>query len=66
MPVMDGYEAMRLLQQSNYQRPVIALTAHAMAEEKERTKKAGFAAHLTKPLNINELAETITRLSRAK
>jgi len=66
MPIMDGYEAMRLLQQSNYQKPVIALTAHAMSEEKERTKKAGFAAHLTKPVNVKELAETITRLSRVK
>lgn len=66
MPIMDGYEALRRLQESNYNRPVIALTAHAMSEEKERTKKAGFAAHLTKPVNVKELAETITRLSRVK
>lgn len=64
MPVMDGYEAMRRLRQSNYDKPVIALTAHAMAEEKERTKKAGFSAHLTKPVNVKELTETLTRLSR--
>ena len=64
MPEMDGYEATRSLRNAGYRRPIIALTAHAMTEERARTKAAGCDGHLTKPLNKNELIEAI--ISRAQ
>ncbi len=60
MPQMDGYEATRSLREAGYKKPIIALTAHAMAEEKARTRAAGCDGHLTKPLNTKDLVETIS------
>lgn len=59
MPNMDGYQAIEILDQKKYNRPVIALTAHAMLEDQTRTKAAGFAGHLTKPIDVNELIHEI-------
>ncbi len=59
MPVMDGYEATRKLRESGFQKPIIALTAHAMAEERARTKAVGCTTHLTKPIDQAELIWTL-------
>jgi CheY-like chemotaxis protein len=59
MPIMDGYQAIRALRKLGYRTPVIALTAHAMVEERAKTRAAGFASHLTKPLDAQELLQTI-------
>ncbi len=66
MPKMDGYQATKILIGRGCQVPIIALTAHAMDEEKEKTKAAGFVGHLTKPLNFAELLQTIIRFKLAK
>ena len=63
MPEMDGYEATRALREAGFKKPIVALTAHAMAEERARTLAAGCDGHLTKPLNQTELIETIERLT---
>ncbi len=63
MPEMDGYEATRALRDAGFKKPIVALTAHAMAEERARTLAAGCDGHLTKPLNQTELIETIERLT---
>jgi CheY-like chemotaxis protein len=63
MPEMDGYEATRSLREAGFKKPIIALTAHAMAEERARTKAAGCDGHLTKPLNQDELIETVHRFT---
>ena len=63
MPEMDGYEATRALREAGFNKPIVALTAHAMAEERARTLAAGCDGHLTKPLNQTELIETIERLT---
>ena len=62
MPNMDGYQAKQALDQRGYVKPVIALTAHAMTEEKTKTKAAGFAGHLTKPIAPDELVKKIRQL----
>lgn len=59
MPEMDGYEVTRILRLEKFKKPIIALTAHAMLEERQRTKAAGFDAHVTKPLNFRQLLSTI-------
>lgn len=59
MPRMDGYEAIRSLNQNNYQVPVIAMTAHAMQEDREETRAAGFSGHISKPIQITEMLNAI-------
>ena len=50
MPVMDGYSAARILRKSWPDLPILALTAHAMVEEKDRVRDAGMNDILTKPV----------------
>lgn len=66
MPVMDGYQAKAELNKHQIETPVIALTAHAMLEERQKTRNAGFAGHLTKPLEFTELIETIAHFGKPK
>lgn len=58
---MDGYAALSSLKKLNYSKPVIALTAHAMVEERRRTKAAGFADHVTKPVDSFALVAAILK-----
>jgi PAS domain S-box-containing protein len=50
MPVMDGYAATRLIKSLQPQIPVIAQTAYAMSDDKERTINAGFDNYIAKPI----------------
>lgn len=59
MPELDGYEVTRKLRSENYKKPIIALTAHAMLEERVKTKAVGCDAHITKPLNFRQLVSTV-------
>jgi CheY-like chemotaxis protein len=61
MPVMDGLEATRRLRELGYKRPIIALTAHAMKEEVEKSFAAGCDGHLSKPVDVKELLATMNR-----
>jgi two-component system, chemotaxis family, sensor kinase CheA len=57
MPVMGGYEAMRVIRQDlEMERlPIIALTAKAMKGERDKCMEAGASDYIMKPLNINQL-----------
>ena len=59
MPGMDGYEALSKLRYQGFTSPVIALTAHAMKEERMRSLMSGFSDHVTKPVNLRELTNVI-------
>lgn len=55
MPVMDGFDATRLLRERGYSRPIFALSAAAMADDSERAIAAGCNKHLTKPIDQRTL-----------
>ncbi|KAA6187804.1 response regulator [Thiohalocapsa marina] len=59
MPVMDGYEAARQIRVLDADVPIIALTANAFAEHIEKTRAAGMNAHLSKPIDVNQLKAVI-------
>lgn len=63
MPGIDGYEAVKILRDQGYKKPIIALTAHAMSEERKRTLSSGFDDHVTKPIDSNLLVDAILRLT---
>lgn len=64
MPDMDGYETTRRIRALGCQPPVVALTAHAVAGERERCLAAGMDDYLTKPFEIEQLERAIWRWSR--
>jgi polar amino acid transport system substrate-binding protein len=55
MPVMDGYEATRLIREIAPTVPIIALTANAFKEDAEKSRAAGMNAHLSKPIDLERL-----------
>ena len=55
MPNMDGYTLTQTLRESGYQRPVIGVTANALADEKQRCLAAGMDDCLSKPVTLQEL-----------
>lgn len=65
MPVMDGLEATRKIRAMEAERkdaktiPIIAMTANAFSEDKEKTMAAGMNHHLTKPVTIEQLKEVL-------
>ena len=63
MPEMDGYEATRKIrQQEQYKNlPVIAMTANAMAGDREKVLEAGMNDHIAKPININDMFNTMAK-----
>lgn len=67
MPVMDGYEATRLIRQNGKwpDLAIIALTANAMPEERERCKNAGMNDYLAKPFHREELVSLLDQWAAA-
>jgi CheY-like chemotaxis protein len=62
MPEMDGLEATRLIRKSNNTQPVIiAMTANALAEDKEACFNAGMDDYISKPIRLDEVIKTLEK-----
>jgi len=59
MPVMDGYEATKTLREEGYKIPIVALTAHTMQGDEEKTIEAGCDGFLGKPVKQYDLLEVV-------
>ena len=51
MPVMDGYEAMRIIKSKHPDLPIIAQTAYTLNNDRHKCLKAGFNDYIAKPIN---------------
>ena len=70
MPVMDGLTATRAIRAYEAENamsrvPIVALTAHALPEEFEKSRQAGCDAHLTKPISQDQLIAAVHEYRRA-
>ena len=68
MPGMDGFEVLKRLRahQSTANLQAVALTGFGRAEDTVRAKAEGFVTHLTKPIKIDELVETLCRVMTSR
>jgi len=68
MPVMDGFQATALIREESSGKtlPIIAMTANALSDERERCLNAGMSDHIAKPIDLEELFQVLNKwLSRA-
>jgi two-component system, cell cycle response regulator DivK len=63
IPGIDGWEATRILRQdpSTHGIPIIALTAHALADDRKRATEAGFTSYLAKPIEPHAVVAEVRR-----
>ncbi|MEB0046913.1 MULTISPECIES: hybrid sensor histidine kinase/response regulator [unclassified Pseudomonas] len=64
MPILDGFSATQQLRawevgNQRIRTPIVALTAHILAEHKERARQAGMDGHMAKPVELSQLRELI-------
>ena len=66
MPLMDGYEATRKIREFDDKAlasiPIIAMTANAFSEDKDKALQVGMNAHIAKPIDVKKLFEVIAEL----
>jgi CheY-like chemotaxis protein len=65
MPGKDGYETIRAIRTNSvcHDKPIVAVTAKALEDDREKCLEAGASDYLPKPVDVNLLLELIRRLS---
>ncbi len=66
MPVMDGLAATRRLRNEGFTRPIVALTARALRQDRQECLSAGCDDFIPKPIHLGDLERTVARLIEAK
>lgn len=61
MPIMDGYDATKIIRKLNKEIPIIALTSNGTIEDINRTKSVGMNEHLLKPIDLERLFSTFSK-----
>jgi len=61
LPMMNGIEATQALRQSGQRTPIIALTAHAMSDVRDKCLSAGFDDYMTKPIHASALIDALQK-----
>jgi len=61
MPVMDGFEATKIIRETNNNIPIIAVTANALSSDREKCELAGMSDYLAKPFNRQQLMDILSR-----
>ena len=61
MPNLNGIDATRIIRKSNRELPVIAITAYAFADDREKSIAAGCNDYIAKPVNIEQLSEMLAK-----
>ena len=61
MPIMDGYTATQYIRQKReYKKlPIIAMTANAMSGDKDKALSVGMNDHISKPINVKDMFDTM-------
>ena len=62
MPIMNGFEATKLIKKQRPDLPVIVQSAYTSEEDREKAKKAGADAFITKPMHKSELLDMMSKL----
>ncbi|MBC9784110.1 response regulator [Heliobacterium chlorum] len=68
MPVMDGYEATRQIraaESGQRHKTIVALTAYAMKDDKEKCLEAGMDDYLSKPVNLDQVLQVLEKYGRS-
>jgi signal transduction histidine kinase len=65
MPRLGGVEATRILREKGFTQPIVALTAHAMKEDRQRCLRVGCTDYLTKPIQRAHLVRVLEKVARA-
>lgn len=68
MPILDGFKATQIIRElpNGKVTPIVAMTAHAMKEDRERCLNGGMDGYISKPIKPDELQEELDRVVRAK
>ncbi len=68
MPVMDGYTATRLIRSNEKFRdlPILAMTANALAGDRDKVLVAGMNDHIAKPINVDKMFQTLAKWIRPR
>jgi CheY-like chemotaxis protein len=62
MPIMDGLTATKVIRDDGFKDlPIVAMTAHAMSNDRQLSLDAGMNDHVNKPINVNELFQTLVK-----